>query len=148
MSNLHILTADEQQAFDYPPPLSVETRALCFSIDQVLEKELSKLRAPTTKAGFLLQYAYFKACQRFFFISRFRQEDKEYTAKLLGVSVQEIDLPSYKQRLPIVHQKKILILLGYKPFDNEPYTWLQKEIRRQAECQSEPKQVLLISSIY
>ena len=43
MSNLHILTADDKQAFDYPPPLSVETRALCFAIDPVLEKELSKL---------------------------------------------------------------------------------------------------------
>lgn len=32
MSNLSILTGEEQQAFDYPPALSVEIRALCFAM--------------------------------------------------------------------------------------------------------------------
>ena len=36
-----------------------------------------------------------------------------------------------------------MILVGYKPFTNEVYEWLKKEIRRQAECQSEPKQVFI-----
>jgi len=140
MSNLHILTADEQQAFDYPPTLSVEMRALCFAIDTSLDKVLNKLRTPATKVGFLLQYAYFKGYQRFFFMSRFREEDKEYAAKLLNLSTQKIDLSNYKQRLPGLHQKKILALLGYKAFDNDTYEWLKKETYRQAECQCEPKQ--------
>ncbi len=57
MSNLHILTPNEQQAFDYPPILPVETRAICFAIDNELEKEINRLRTGTNKVGFLLQFA-------------------------------------------------------------------------------------------
>jgi hypothetical protein len=44
MSNLYILTDNERQAFDYPPVLPVETRAVCFVIDNELEKEIKRLR--------------------------------------------------------------------------------------------------------
>jgi hypothetical protein len=143
MSNLYILTSDEQQAFDYPPLLSVEMRAICFAIDNELEKELLRLRTATNKVGFLLQFAYFKACKRFFFINRFRQEDIEYAARLLGIPAQDIDLSCYKKKTPIDHQKKILELLDYKSFNDEIYTWLQKEVNRQVERQSEPKQIFI-----
>jgi hypothetical protein len=49
----------------------VETRAICFSIDNELEKEINRLRILTNKVGFLLQYGYFKACKRFFVMNRF-----------------------------------------------------------------------------
>ncbi len=78
MSNLYILAPNEQQVFDYPPILPVETRAICFAIDNELEKEINRLRTATNKVGFLLQYGYFKACRRFFVMNRFRQEDMEY----------------------------------------------------------------------
>jgi hypothetical protein len=81
VSRLKILTNDEQHEFDYPPNLSVENKAICFAIDTALENIINRLRSPTNKLGFLLQYAYFKACRRFFFIKRFREEDIEYAAK-------------------------------------------------------------------
>lgn len=143
MSNLCILTFDEQQAFDYPPLLQVEMRAICFAINNEVEKELVRLRTATNKVGFLLQFAYFKACKRFFFINRFRQEDIEYAAKLLGIRTQDIDLSCYKKKTPIDHQKKILALLDYKSFNDEIYTWLKKEVNRQVERQSEPKQIFI-----
>lgn len=143
MSNLSIFTAEEQQAFDYPPALSVEIRALCFAIDQTLEKELARLRTPTNKVGFLLQYAYFKACKRFFFMSRFRQEDIDYALKLLGLTKTAVDLASYKKKIPTDHQKKILSMLGYKPFNDEISSWLEKEIYRQVDRQNEPKQIFI-----
>lgn len=90
MSNLYILTPNEQQAFDYPPTLSVETRAIYFAIDNELEKEINRLRTPTNKIGFM-QYGYFKACKRFFVMNRFRQEDIEYVAKLIGVMIEDIE---------------------------------------------------------
>lgn len=83
MSNLYILTEEEQQAFDHPPFLPLEIRSICFAMDNDVEKELSKLRTVTNKVGFLLQYAYFKACKRFFFINRFKQDETEYAAKML-----------------------------------------------------------------
>ena len=90
MSNLYILAPHEQQAFDYPPILPVETRAICFAIDNELEKEIDRLRTATNKVGFLLQYGYFKACKRFFIMNRFRQEDVEYVAKLLGFKKKQL----------------------------------------------------------
>lgn len=143
MSNLHILTDEEQLAFDQPPFLPVEIRTICFAIDNECEKEINKLRTATNKVGFLLQFAYFKACKRFFFINRFRQEDTEYAARLLGVPIDEVDLASYKKKMPIEHRKKILGLLSFKPFEEETYAWLQKEISREVERQSKPKQIFI-----
>ncbi|MEO8402233.1 MAG: DUF4158 domain-containing protein [Gammaproteobacteria bacterium] len=143
MSNLYILTPPEQQAFDYPPILPVETRAICFAMDNELEKEINRLRTATNKVGFLLQYGYFKACKRFFFMNRFRQEDVEYAAKLLGVMIEDIDLSCYKKKMPVEHQKKILILFDCKLFDDDAYAWLRKEAANQAERQIEPKQIFI-----
>jgi hypothetical protein len=56
MSNLYILTPPEQQAVDYPPILPVETRVICFAMDNELEKEINRLRTATNKVGFLQQY--------------------------------------------------------------------------------------------
>jgi hypothetical protein len=143
MSNLYILMDNEQQAFDYPPVLPVETRAVCFSIDNELDNEIKRLRTSTNKVGFLLQYGYFKACKRFFVMNRFRQEDVEYSAKLLGVNIEDIDLSCYKKKMPAEHQKKILTLFDCKRFDNRVYVWLQKEATQQVERQVEPKQIFI-----
>ena len=65
MSRLTILTDEEQSEFDYPPTLSPDAKALCFSITKELESKINHLRTPTNKVGFLIQYGYFKACKRF-----------------------------------------------------------------------------------
>lgn len=81
MPRLAILTEDEQAEFDYPPVLPADIKAVCFAINKELEEKLNRLRTPTNKVGFLLQYAYFKACKRFFVTKRFREEDIQYAAK-------------------------------------------------------------------
>ena len=143
MSNLYILTITEQKAFDYPPVMPSEIPSVCFSINNLLEKEIHALRTPTNKVGFFLQYAYFKACKRFFIMSRFTQTSIHHAAKLLGIDPNEIDLSSYKKKMPIEHQKKILKLLDYKSFNEEMYAWLKKEILGLIERQMEPKQVFI-----
>lgn len=120
----YVLTSNEQEAFDNPPSLSAEMRTICFSIDNELDKELNNLRTPSTKVGFLLQYGYFKASRRFFFVNRFQSEDIEYAVKALGFSKDDIDLSSYKKRMPVEHQKRILALFNCKPFSDEIYVWL------------------------
>jgi len=92
MSTLYILTSEEQQAFDYPPRLSTETKAIYFVITEEVKAKLNKLRKPTNKIGFLLQYGFFKACQKFFIMNRYRQEDIEYVANLLHLSLSDINL--------------------------------------------------------
>lgn len=138
MPRLSLLTEDEQREFDYPPVLSVEVRAVCFAIDDALDKKMQLLRTPTNQVGFLLQYAYFKACKRFFVINRFRQEDVEYAAKLIGVSLKKVKLQQYKERIPRYHQKRILALLNYKSY-NDQKQWVEKEITRRVERVLEPR---------
>jgi len=139
----YVLTSNEQEAFDNPPSLSAEMRTICFSIDNELDKELNNLRTPSTKVGFLLQYGYFKASRRFFFVNRFQSEDIEYAAKALGFSKDDIALSSYKKRMPVEHQKRILALFNYKPFSDEIYVWLEEEAMRQSERHIEPKQIFV-----
>lgn len=143
MSNLYILTPSEQQAFDYPPSMPAEMQSVCFAINSDLEKELNALKTSANKIGFFLQYAYFKACKRFFVVTRFTQEHIKYTAKLLGIDPSIVDMSSYKKKMPIEHQKKILKLLNYKSFDNKICTWLKNEIASLIEQQIEPRQIFL-----
>lgn len=140
MSRLAILTAEEQAEFNYPPVLSVESRALCFAITKEVESKISLLRTPTNKVGFLLQYAHFKACKRFFVANKFRLEDIEYAAKLLDVPFRKINLSKYKERTPAHHQKMILKILEHKSFDKE-CCWIKKEINRMVKRFTDPKQL-------
>lgn len=140
MTRLAILTDEEQAEFDYPPPLPIETKALCFAIPKEVEDKINLLRTPTNQVGFLLQYGYFKACKRFFVANRFRQEDIEYAARLLGIPIRKIKLSKYKERIPAYHQKTILKLLEYKGFEDE-CDWVEKEITRMVKQFTDPRQL-------
>ena len=128
MPRLNILTDSEQIEFDYPPTMTIESRAACFAIDA----QIKKLRGETNKVGFLLQYAYFKASRRFFHIKRFRIEDIQYAAKLVGVSFRSIKLQQYKNATPNNHQAKILELFNCKAFQDQKL-WIEKEIALKVE---------------
>jgi len=138
VSRLAILTEEEQREFDYPPILSVEARALSFAIDDRLQKRINKLHTPTNKVGFLLQYAYFKACKRFFLINRFRQGDVEYATKLLGIPLQKIKLHQYKERVPKCHEATILTIFDSHSFNSQK-AWLEKEIKIRVERVLDPR---------
>lgn len=60
----------------------------------------------------------------FFVADRFSKEDITYTAKLLGIPLNDIDLTTYKNKIPADHQASILKLLDYKPFDQNAIEWL------------------------
>ena len=138
MPRLNILTEKEQIEFDYPPTLTTEARAIAFAIDDTLMTQIKKLRGATNKAGFLLQYAYFKASRRFFLIKRFRQEDIEYAAKLIGVPFKAVKLYRYKERTPNNHKKKILELFHCKSYQAEK-SWVEKEVVMKVQQVVEPR---------
>jgi hypothetical protein len=138
---LTFLSDLEQQEFDYPPLLSIEARAICFSISDELSKKINHLHRSTNKVGFLLQYAYFKACKRFFMINRFRQEDVEYASKVLGIPCAEVNINRYEGKTPLHHQTMILEMLNYKPFAKEQKQWVEKEITHRVERVFEPKKL-------
>jgi len=143
MSRLSILTEKEQQTFEQPPILSPDIRAICFALTPELDSQIQRLRTPTNQVGFLLQYGYFKVCGRFFSISRLTEENAEYACHLLGIDRAEVNLSVYKERILALHQKNILSLLDYTPFDNNAYEGIKKEITRQFSQHIEPKAVFL-----
>lgn len=143
MPRLTILTEKEQREYEYPPILSVEARAVCFSIDDTLETVIKCLRGVTNRVGFLLQYAYFKACQRFFVAKRrYRQEDIEYAAKALGIPLNKVLLHKYKERTPQSHQKKILELFQCKAYATQQQ-WIEQEIKLRVSRILEPRSLFL-----
>ncbi|MBW8308281.1 MAG: Tn3 family transposase [Candidatus Paracaedibacteraceae bacterium] len=141
MPTLSVLSKHDQKEFDCPPILSAEARSFCFTLSKEVEKKITHLRTPTNKIGFLLQYAYFKACKRFFLVSRFREEDIHYAAKLLDIQISEVDLSTYKKKTPIDHQASILKLLDYRPFNNQVIQWLGKELELRMQRLTEPYQI-------
>jgi hypothetical protein len=150
MSRLNILTEEEQRRFDYPPQLSDEDRSLCFMLNDTLQRKINQLRTATNKVGFFLQYGYFKSCQRFFPSSRYHQADIVFVAKLLGIPLTDIHLNKYVYTTPEYHQKTILSLLGYHPFEVAKLNWFLFEMENRVEQFSTPRELFfeLLSLLY
>ncbi len=140
MPRLSILNDKEQEEFDSPPLLSVDKRAICFAMDDTIGKQIRRLHGPTNKVGFLLQYAYFKASRRLFMIKKFRLEDINYAARLLGISYNHVKIENYKGTVLVNHQIKILDIFSCKPFESQA-TWINKEISTRVERFIEPREL-------
>jgi hypothetical protein len=62
----------------------------------------------------------------------------------LGISSSDkIDMSSYKKKMLIEHQKRILKLLHYKAFNHSVIAWLKKEILHFIEQQIEPRKIFM-----
>lgn len=142
MPRLTFLTEAEQREFDYPPILNVENRAVAFAMDDQLKKKIGKLRTPTNQVGYLLQYAYFKACKRFFLIARFRQEDIDYAAGLLGLPLKKIKMAQYKEGILRSHKDAILAAFEYKSYHSQK-NWIEQEVLNRVERVVEPRTLFL-----
>ena len=107
MSNIVLLSDNEQEKFDKPPALPAEFRTTCFAITKELEIQIKRLYSKTNKVGFLLQYGFFKACKKFFTITQFNKSDLKYAANLLNIDMHEVDIKQYKNKIPTNHQDPV-----------------------------------------
>ncbi len=119
---LAILNAQEQKRFDYPQRLTSALRQQCFNLPPNVAKAINRLRSPTHKVGFMLQYGHFIATQRFYLAQRFHEDDVFYVASLLNVDIKEVNLSTYKKKTPNEHRKTILHLCQCYEFDNDKTT--------------------------
>lgn len=117
MTRLVILSANERVRFDEPPRFSEEERSAYFSLNNEDLKLVEKLRNPTTKAGFVLQFGYFKSNAKFYTSEQFRRSDIEFISKMLCLNSEKMDFPSYQKKISTDHRKKILDLLKWQPFN-------------------------------
>jgi len=114
-----ILTVQEIDRFDSPPKFQIQERSFYFEIDSFLSKTLSKLKTDTNKAGFVLNYGYFKASKKFFSPKQFRRKDLTYICRILNLNTNEIDFSTYQPRIYSYHKSLILQHLGWKPFEEK-----------------------------
>lgn len=114
---LAIFNAKEQKRFDHPSRLTAALRQHCFDWPPTVAAAINRLRTPTNKVGFVLQYGYFIATQRFYIASRFHEEDIQYVIEKLEVDPAVVNLAQYQKKIPIDHQKTILTLCECLAFD-------------------------------
>lgn len=119
MASVSLLSKAEQQKFDSPPSLKENEIALFLSTSKLIKRFLKKLRNPTSKVGFLLQYVYFKKSQKFFTSKAFIKADVKAACRVLKESLKSVDLSKYQKALPHEHRLEILRILDFKPFDEE-----------------------------
>lgn len=146
MSRIKLLQASEIKVFNTPPVLNLEEQRYFFAIDEALGKELAKLRHPLAKAGFLLQWGYFKAVGRFFEVGDFRSPDQIFVVKTLGINWDDIPFQAhYNKQMAYHHRERILQLSGWQPLEE---TFLRKHIQQLVERQLMPRKVLFETQSY
>ena len=93
MSTIAILSEEERVAYDYPPTLTLEARALCFAVTPELENKISRLRTATNQVGFLLQH---EACRT----QLARINSHKYQAVKFFTALYPAQPPPHKKPIP------------------------------------------------
>jgi TnpA family transposase len=141
MSHISILSPSEKRSFDLPPKFTKDERNLYFSLTPELKRTVSRFNTHDTRAGFMLQLAYFRANARFFPIESFRNRDIEYVQSILKYS--NIDLTKYNSTIISRHRRKILTMLNWQDYDNAAKELLVSYAHRQTTNQQKPKQIFI-----
>ena len=115
MSHISILPPSEKRLFDLPPKFSKDERNLYFSLTVELKRTVSRFKTHDTRAGFMLQLAYFRANARFYPIESFRKCDIEYVHSIL--KCPKTDFATYNSTIISRHRKKILSMLNWQDYD-------------------------------
>jgi len=147
MPVLTLLTPEEQFEFETPPTLSGEQRRTFFTLSDIAKKTIHRLQGETNKVCFLVQMAYFKSCQQFFDATQFKSNDLVYAARVLGLDDTHlnIDIQRYRaSKTMLNHQRRILQLLDYRPYEQEVKSWLRVETNRLVAQQIQPKKIFIL----
>ncbi|MDB9706969.1 Tn3 family transposase [Planktotalea frisia] len=134
---MRILTVNEQEAFNKPPPFDHRDRKKFFDFPKSLLAVAATMRNPDHQISFLVSCGYFRATRRFYAPADFVDRDIAYVASQLDHSV-----PSnvrYPDRTRQRHQQVILDFHGFTPFDLSASTTLATEIATMARMHLKPR---------
>ena len=135
---IKILNNKDSKEFDTPPEFNGEERKQFFSLPKNQVELMSRFKTPMNKVGFVLQFGYFKAVNKFFVAHKFYKTDIIFVAKMLGLE-SDIDFDKYTKATFTRHQKHILEYFGIRRFDNDAKDLLQKEALILASKQIKPR---------
>ena len=139
MPRMRILNAAEQARFEHPPVFDSAERKRYFDFSQSIMYAAQDLRSPANRMGFLLAYGYFRATRRFFSPDQYQERDIAFVARTVGVSPNAFSSEAYKDRTRLNHQKRILDLQGFRPFDAQAEAELITEIAAMVRAHLKPR---------
>lgn len=142
-THIKVFNQKDIQAFDRPPEFNGEERKKYFSFPVWANDQLIGLKTPTNKVGFMLQFGYFKAVNKFFSSVLFHQKDIDFVARKLQISLLEIDFSKYASTTSERHQNIILKNLGYGKFTEDAKRHLIQEATALCSKQTKPRLIFL-----
>lgn len=139
MPRMRILNTQEQQGFDRPPLFGFVERKQLFNLPKPLLETAKTLRTPSSRIGFVLMCAYFKAAKRFFLPQDFHARDIDAVSRFFNLSTTEFKPNAYTETTRLRHQKKIIDFYGFYLFDETAERLIKTEITTMMRSQLKPK---------
>ena len=141
-TNIKILSPNEINSFDQPPALDANQRKMFFRPSKAAQKTIDSLRTSMNKIGFVLQYGYFMATNKFFEPKNFLKSEIDFVCSDYNVSPESVDFNHYDENTPRRHQKTILELLGTSLFTDETKSLLKIEALKLCSAHMKPRAIL------
>ena len=139
MPRMRILSATDQSRLELPPVFDSIERKRHLNFSQSLMETTRSLRGHGNRIGFLLMCGYFRAARQFFSPADFHAHDIAYVARLLGASSDDYQPDTYRETTRLRHQRIILDLHGFRPFDAQAEAQLVTEVATMARTYLKPR---------
>ena len=146
LPRIRILNTAEQACFEHPPVFDSAERKRHFDFSQSVMRVARGLRGSANRIGFLLAYGYFRASRRFFSPERFHERDIRFVSRALDLPLDTFTPESYIDMTQLRHQKRILDLLGFRPFGDQAKSHLTPKLRQWRVRISSPGSSLGVAS--
>ena len=109
---IKILNNNDIKTFENPPQFNGEERKRFFYLPTWAKDLVESFRTPTNQVGFILQFGYFKASNKFFLARKIHQKDIEFIANRLDYQLDKLELENYTTGSFLRHQELILSNVG------------------------------------
>ena len=141
MARLEVLDAVARREFERPPRFQQQQQDYFFVTPDWLRPQVNELDMPVNRAGFLLQWGYFKATGRFFKTLTFNPADIIFVAHHLRLNPLDLDFATYPRNTLGRHRQLIRDVLGVAPFTGVSREMVQQEARYLVGRQVHPERV-------
>ncbi|MEM6933621.1 MAG: DUF4158 domain-containing protein [Pseudomonadota bacterium] len=141
MPRMRILSAADQARLEQPPISDSAERKRHFAFPRTALETAQGMRSFTNRIGFLLAYGYFRAARRFFAPEDYYPRDIAHVARVLGAVPEDFEADGYKETTRLRHQRLVLDLQGFRPFDAEAEARLVTEVATMARAHLKPRMI-------
>lgn len=131
---MKILSNLERETYDSPPHYNLPEKKTYFDLPPSLMQIAENLRSQDNRVCFIVACGYFRSTKRFF-SGKCIQEDIDYVAEQIGISVSEAKSRGYDRYRTVRHRKMILEFYGFRDYDDDTRASLEKEIETMVQSQ-------------